>query len=732
MKKQRQTKKSRTTNKRKSLRLSTIDQRYQQVERQTNIGHINLFSPKEKENRLYRKRLIGQVGFHWIDDYLQIHSYRHSLRLYEQSVLVHPRRLPKVAKRLVQPEGLLPEEVTLLEVYNQAGGALLLLGESGSGKTILLAQLPLLERAKQDEESLIPIIFPLSTWAVKQQPLAEWLAEELNRNYGIEQNIAHIWVKKGNFIPLLDGLDRVNESCREKCVHAINDFYSQYQQGLVVSCQTNAYQHLSARTTYLELRRAVVVQPLTTMQVERYLEHLGEQATAILSMLRNDPTLHDLLQSPLILDVVTQTFASQPVQIRQVLRDAQEWQKEIFEAYVERMLEASDTNQPLLEAETSRRRARQHHKRKPLYSSGQTKQWLKWLDQQLIQHNQTELYIEYLQFDWLPENISRFTLCWKSTVLFGISLGIIIFLFNLAIMTPLVFIFPHGTSIGSLTISDITTLAGWSGVLIAGGIATFLFYGIDNIRIRPAEIVAWSWSKFRNVLPQAVIGIFSILTLWLVVVLLPQVNKATSPEKNFLLAELITGILYVLFVRLISAGLSGNMLEDNLRLRPNIGIQRSARNSIIAGLVNMGSAFVLTIIGSFALSSADQRGYLIALAESALGSTCIIFSLFMGGGACLLHLTLRMGLNKAGVAPWRYVRFLEYATNCRLLLRVGRSYMFYYPLLLDYFANLSAENKTSSPSRRRKMASRVASSSQKRKRARIARLRSYSNNHYSI
>jgi len=41
------------------------------------------------------------------------------------------------------------------------------------------------------------------------------------------------------------------------------------------------------------------------------------------------------------------------------------------------------------------------------------------------------------------------------------------------------------------------------------------------------------------------------------------------------------------------------------------------------------------------------------------------------------------------MAPWRYVRFLNYATNQLLLQRVGGRYRFLHVLLRDHFAGIA-------------------------------------------
>jgi hypothetical protein len=56
------------------------------------------------------------------------------------------------------------------------------------------------------------------------------------------------------------------------------------------------------------------------------------------------------------------------------------------------------------------------------------------------------------------------------------------------------------------------------------------------------------------------------------------------------------------------------------------------------------------------------------------------------GAACIQHFTLRFVLASSGRAPWRYARFLNYATERMLLQRVGGRYRFILALLRDHFA----------------------------------------------
>src|SRR5262249_26822388 len=80
------------------------------------------------------------------------------------------------------PEQPLPPGTSITQVYDEAEHELLILGEPGAGKSTLLLDLAqqLLVRAEQDEAHPLPVILPLSTWAVKRSALENWMAEQMS------------------------------------------------------------------------------------------------------------------------------------------------------------------------------------------------------------------------------------------------------------------------------------------------------------------------------------------------------------------------------------------------------------------------------------------------------------------------------------------------------------------------------------------------------------------------
>src|SRR5947209_5613896 len=141
-------------------------------------------SPLTEQNR---QRLLARVRQFWITGVLDQSMHGAAiiaLGLQNQpDVLANPWRL--VLQEQNQSARALPASTRITQVYDEALEHLLILGEPGCGKTTLLLELArdLLSRTERDEGLPVPMVFPLSSWADKRQPLADWLVEEMNTKY---------------------------------------------------------------------------------------------------------------------------------------------------------------------------------------------------------------------------------------------------------------------------------------------------------------------------------------------------------------------------------------------------------------------------------------------------------------------------------------------------------------------------------------------------------------------
>ncbi|WP_158102486.1 NACHT domain-containing protein [Streptomyces africanus] len=135
------------------------------------------------------------------------------------------------------PEGLAGSDGEIVEVFTARvpGRRLLILGEPGAGKTMLLVRLLLGLLQSREAGSPVPVIFPLASWDPDRRELDAWLAERLATDYpglaapapaasgrGQVTSRARALLDQHLIIPLLDGLDELPAHTRAVALDAIN------------------------------------------------------------------------------------------------------------------------------------------------------------------------------------------------------------------------------------------------------------------------------------------------------------------------------------------------------------------------------------------------------------------------------------------------------------------------------------------------------------------------------
>jgi DNA polymerase III delta prime subunit len=462
--------------------MTQFDQRFQQVDTQYNADHITIqqqpFTLTEKQRKQNRTRMLDRVQAIWINGVLEPSMQGAAQIILElqnkPNAIVTP--LWHVLREFDTTGQLSSTDVSIVQVYDHANGEVLILGEPGAGKTTLLLELSrdLLKRARQDEAHPIPVIFPLSSWTARRQPLTEWLASELQIRYQVPLSLASSWIEKDEVLPLLDGLDEVTAPHRVECVEAINTYRRAHGLLPTVVCSRKIdYLTLSAR---LLLRTAVVVQPLTPEQVTSYLASGGERLEVLRQTLREDADLRELASTPLMLNVLTVAYQGVPRKEVAVTGSFEMKQEQVFASYVQRMLTRRTPN--------------------TRYTPQQTMHWLSWLAQQMKRHNQMEFYIERMQPDWLP----KIQLGWLSYSTF-VRLGVVLIsglVFGLiyGLLDELAFGLPSKL-LSNFNIAQVNGLR--DGLL--GGLIFGLLFGLTSrvkTEIKPAEVIVWSWGGVRR------------------------------------------------------------------------------------------------------------------------------------------------------------------------------------------------------------------------------------------
>ena len=737
-----------------------------------------------------RQALLKQLRDGWIKGVLEKSLYHNStvvLGLESQPSAVSPP-FDLIIRQYDETGQRLPEGTRISDVYEEAGGTLLILGAPGGGKTTLLLELlrdlreraeqqlkrteQLVEQAARDENLplpsdrvLLPVVFPLISWAERQLSFAEWLVDELHKRYNVNKNIGQIWVERRQILPLLDGLDEVPEKQREACITAINKFrIAQESPALVVCSRLADFQAIGKQ---LSLQRAVVVQPLTLHQTDSYLARGGEDLAPLRTALQTDHSLSELLgSSPLLLNIAAVAYAGKPASTLPTEGTAEERRHQLFAAYIERQLS--------------------RHTPTARFSPQHTVRSLSWLAQQMEQNNQDTFFIERLQPSCLAGRRPWHTLLTK--LVFKGTVGITIILYFTGIFLAPFLPMPW---------NEISSM-GFAALLWAILVAEYA-----RREIRLVEVVGWSFASFfaelgRTVHKKAVVGYFigvemgavftglgftllilmglvdmlwyhilpsllgfaSILlgliigagVLFLSCAFLPSLGKVISHIGNFhvsleaeqeekkrgeegaspllfmmslyfytelgsrlfgykisgwdneailalSLAPLVTcvgvtlmGLLIGAIVVGLPAGLSQGFWKGLLRGEvetrsvPNQGIHRSAKNAFLFSSI----AAVLCLLSIWVGGGLLLRPRFLlpfclfgVFVASVVGG--IVWLLF-GGYSCVQHFVLRLFLKIKGVAPLRYVAFLDQATEQLFLRKVGGGYRFIHRLLLEHFA----------------------------------------------
>jgi hypothetical protein len=432
----------------------------------------------------------------------------------------------------------------------------------------------------------------------------------------------------------LDGLDEVNANYRNDCVDAVNSFRKDHVTDLVVCSRLDDYEALISK---LHLQGAIVLQALTLEQVDAYLKRFDNEMFSLRVLLTFDDDMQNVANTPLMLSIFMLAYRGTGFEPLKTIGTISGLRNHAFSSYIQRMFERRSAN--------------------TRYTPEQTIHWLSWLARQVVEHKQSEFYIEGLQPDWLPSRISRF----RCRVGFGLAFGLV---YGLAGM--LVYGLVGGLAVG-----------------LAGG----LMSGLADMEIKLAETLTWRFD--RNVLVGGLLGGLTIgLAGMLVYGLRGGLEGVLAGVLAFGLAGVLAfGLAGVLVVGLVVGFVTSEHVET--RTAPNQGIRRSAQNAGRVGLaVGLAGVLAFGLAGELAIGLAGELADVLAIVL-AVG---LAFGLTLGGGeAVVKHVVLRIILRVLDYAPWNYTHFLDYCTERVFLQKVGGGYIFIHRLLMEYFAGLEGE-----------------------------------------
>jgi MFS family permease len=441
-------------------------------------------------------------------------------------------------------------------------------------------------------------------------------------------------------------------------VEAINAYRQEHGMvGMAVCSRVADYAALTAK---LKLRGAIMVQPLTDEQIDRYLAQAGDQLVAVQTLLHEDAEMRELAETPLMLSIMSLAYQGMPPEAlpEHVSLDAR--RRHLFDTYVERML---------------KRRGGSKH-----YSPEQTRHWLSWLAGRMHENNLTVFEMERMPPTWLGS--------WWQYAIYTLIIGLGGMLFD-GTLIGIFFGVLLGMLYGPMTGFIIgVVFGGFFGSII--GLYLCVTSLINKPDIAPVQGWHWSWQQQREkllllLLFSSVVGLVSGVGIDIVFGLAGGIASILNFALPVVLAFIAMNALH--------RGLQ--YAEVVLTSRPNEGIHHSVQaallvapvSGIVFGLILFWLSFPLHTL--FSSTSIHWLLYLILT----ISVSILLWLHIMGIFAVLQHYSLRLVLWRNHDAPLNYVRFLDHAAERILLRKVGGGYIFVHRMLLEYFASLEEEKQ---------------------------------------
>jgi hypothetical protein len=205
---------------------------------------------------------------------------------------------------------------------------LVVLGEPGSGKTMLMIRLVLDLLAARTRGGPVPVLVSLASWDVAGQDLHAWMAARLPADYPAlsevfltRPSLVAELVSARLILPLLDGLDEMPAATRAQAVARISDALRPGEP-VVLTCRTNAYRETvrqsASGVAALRAAGAIELRPLDGETVSDYLvkDAGGPDASArwapVLAALGTAPPVGEALVTPLMAGLARMIYNPRP------------------------------------------------------------------------------------------------------------------------------------------------------------------------------------------------------------------------------------------------------------------------------------------------------------------------------------------------------------------------------------------------------------------------------------
>lgn len=543
---------------------------------------------------------------------------------------------------------------------------LVVLGEAGSGKSVLAGRLARGLLAERPPGQPVAVVVNVAAWN-PSVPLREWLAEQIERDhprtarkYAGRQSLAAALVDTGRVLPILDGFDEISPAFQPDALRGLSEASD---SPLVVTCRPAHYRQATLTSTVLSNAAVIELEDLDLPDVLDYLTRAARPETdgrtgaweAVLALVRDDPdgesaaVLREALKSPLMVFLA-----------RSIYSDAND--ADAAELVDSRRFPRAGAVQRHLVAAYVPARYRRPDRSRPSWRLDRVQRWLAHLADDLDRRGARELAWWQIA-DSIPALRRALIAC------------VPLVLVSLVFWTLILKNFVMGLNFGVLA------------SLLYG--AYFLAPGPVPTRIswtwrRPLGIIGW-YAK-RGLFMGLAAGLLLLGSAFLFTRPLPAavspVWRAAAYAAVYALGPLC-GVVYGTLLGAFAAIASG--LEDNIDLArstdpaQSLAADRARALARCAVLGLLLALFLIPALGGWA-------GIAYAIPVSAL--------LVLRNSAWMRWLLfVRCWLPLQGRLPWRVTAFLEDAHHRGVLRQSGAVYLFRHALLHEHLAAAARETR---------------------------------------
>ncbi|MGY5099489.1 NACHT domain-containing protein [Streptomyces sp. 900105245] len=211
---------------------------------------------------------------------------------------------------------------------------LVVLGEPGSGKTMLLVRLLQDLINRRPDGGPVPVLFSLASWDPAHQPLKDYLAQQLRRDHAglrasappaapgtAQADLAQALLDARLILPLLDGFDELPRALHAIALDALNRALPA-KQPLVLASRRAAYRDATGPDAMVRLNGAAGIDllPLTADEAAAYLRRdaggedtpVADRWNTVATHLGTDTPVGQALRTPLGLFLARTIYNPRP------------------------------------------------------------------------------------------------------------------------------------------------------------------------------------------------------------------------------------------------------------------------------------------------------------------------------------------------------------------------------------------------------------------------------------